>query len=308
MTNRALVATLVVGAVSPVSAAPARAVPASTHRCGLVSATDVSRGFGETQIGTVAGGPVGDLADPAATVTVTCTVQVGAANSTHAGADAAVVTGAMAAAGAVSYEMGDDEPVFLCTQATVGVTTWYWDAGGDDWSTSPGVGCVTAFRQQVVGPSGDGIGESRPCRMTPVADPTLANGQARSAEVDGGPVAATGLTASITLTCSIHVGAANSAHTGTDAAVVTRTGAGIVAAAATISYHQPEGALYVCTEVDVNGTVRYRNGADGSWSLVASVDCDAAGEETSFSGTTDVDADQGMWIVCAGSEGVTVCA
>ena len=68
-------------------------------------------------------------------------------DDTHAGADAAVVTGpdsvaVVAAAGAVTYPAAAGEAVWLCTSVNiVGYGTLYRDAPNDTWSTSPFVEC-----------------------------------------------------------------------------------------------------------------------------------------------------------------------
>lgn len=84
---------------------------------------------------------------PMTTVSITCTVQVGASNSTHAGADAASLTGtgmqtASVPAIPISYVWEFPQPVYVCTAWTVGATTYYFD--GVNFSASSSVGCVAA--------------------------------------------------------------------------------------------------------------------------------------------------------------------
>jgi hypothetical protein len=112
--------------------------------CGLL-ASDVA-GAGVVN-GVVVGGPV------AATGTLRCTIQVGAA-STHAGADAAPPVavhgdGAVTAGPAIrSFVAGPDDPVWLCTAFTYddGLTVYrhapefLGEAG--HWSTDPASACA----------------------------------------------------------------------------------------------------------------------------------------------------------------------
>jgi hypothetical protein len=87
-----------------------------------------------------------------ATVTVTCTIQVGSANSTHAGADSATSQESGSQAASVSspipgYTWSSPLPVYVCTQwdvtLTSGSTTYYYDAANLGFSTSSAVGCET---------------------------------------------------------------------------------------------------------------------------------------------------------------------
>ena len=135
---------LVAGIVALTAFAPvlAHAAPPLTdeRRCGFFSTGSSAEGW---QTGEVDGGP---LAIGARTGYLTCTIQVG--DSTHSGADACSVTGAVtfgvvAAAGTCSYTAGTNDLVYLCTQVTLTgpvAETWYWDENA--WSRDPGSSCA----------------------------------------------------------------------------------------------------------------------------------------------------------------------
>ena len=121
--------------------------------CGFTSVTDPTVENGQTQTGEIDGGPVGDPSKPAATVTLTCTIQVGAANGTHAGADAVSLsgtgTGVATVGGAATYISPEGQPVFMCSQVTVNGTTYYWDDAAGDWSFSSSAPCSEAIQQEI---------------------------------------------------------------------------------------------------------------------------------------------------------------
>lgn len=105
-----------------------------------------------------------DDTDRARTYTgyVACTVQAGT-NATHAGADGGVVRGnsgpgpLAVVAGTVTYEVGADENVYLCTEVVTNRGTVYWDAQTRRWSTNPNVGCELFSTQYEPEPMPDGI-------------------------------------------------------------------------------------------------------------------------------------------------------
>ena len=163
-------------------AAPAGATPAG-RRCALQSVTDPTVAHGETQSGHTSGGPIADDATSTATVTLRCTIQVGAANSTHAGVDAAFgassgTGAAVVAAVTVAYVLPEGQPVYLCSEVTVDGMTSYWDEVAGAWSSNSAASCDEAVVQEVLpgpfapvldvaGPIMDGV-------VDPVACPVLA--------------------------------------------------------------------------------------------------------------------------------------
>ncbi len=134
---RALVA-LAVTALALVTPAAHAADPAPTGPgCRLTSVRTAEGTF----TGELDGGP---LAAPGSTISMRCSVHVN--NFDHSGS--AVVSESSAPGlgvtvlepRAVSYPYGpDDYYLQVCTEATVGATTWYLDWSG--WTTDPGAGC-----------------------------------------------------------------------------------------------------------------------------------------------------------------------
>ena len=156
---------LVLVAVAFASAAftipAAEATPTIQRRCSFTSITDPTVENGQTQAGQINGGPITDDTQRGATITITCTIQVGGANATHAGADsvscAGSGTGVAEVACQASYVSPEGQPVYLCTQVTVNGTTYYWDASADpsdpnlprgNWSLSGGL-CNEAISQEI---------------------------------------------------------------------------------------------------------------------------------------------------------------
>jgi hypothetical protein len=115
------------------------------------------------------GGPLAATA-AGATIDLTCTIQLGAANASHDGADACRAASgdqpqvAVVPPAFCSWLM-DQEPAFLCTQATVDGTTWYWHvvtpATGEQagsWSTDSASRCAgVAGREIFPGPLGPAL-------------------------------------------------------------------------------------------------------------------------------------------------------
>jgi hypothetical protein len=144
MIRRITLVALALGGLNLVPLAPAEAqspVPspvANGRRCTFSSVTDPD-GEPESQVGQINAGPLA-AASPGASIQITCTIQVGGADSTHAGADTAVVTSTVSLQVAsippteddnpptISYVSPENTPVFLCTEAIINGVSWYWDA------------------------------------------------------------------------------------------------------------------------------------------------------------------------------------
>lgn len=96
---------------------------------------------GTTYTGTVDGGP---LAAPGSTISMRCTVRVGAGHAGEVRAAEATTPGSdvtVLEPRTVSFVIGEDEwDVHFCTEATVGTTTWYWTSPGT-WTTDPVPSC-----------------------------------------------------------------------------------------------------------------------------------------------------------------------
>ena len=121
--------------------------------CSFSAATDPTVENDATYAGLMEGGPIADETQPGATITLTCTIQVGSANSTHAGANsvscAGTGTGVAEVACQASYVAPEGHPVYLCAEKTVNGTTYYWDAANGAWSSSSGVICGEAIGQEI---------------------------------------------------------------------------------------------------------------------------------------------------------------
>ena len=151
----AVLAALVLGSVA--FTPPAYATPVG-RVCAFTSVTDPTVENGQTQMGQVNGGPVTDDTQAGATITLTCTIQVGAANNTHAGTDSVALsntgTGAASVAGQASYVSPEGQPVYLCTEVTVNGTTYYRDSVAATWSSSNTAPCGEAISQDMFKPGG----------------------------------------------------------------------------------------------------------------------------------------------------------
>ena len=116
------------------------------------------------------------------------------------------------------------------------------------------------------------------CGFASEYDPTIEGGQVQTGVINGGPMVATTPGASITLTCTIQVGGANSTHAGDDS--VSRSGSGTqvaVVAPDRISYSSPPGQpVYMCNQVTINGTTYYWHDTDFVWSLTNDAPCGEA--------------------------------
>lgn len=144
--------------------APARAQEGFT--CGLVSVTDPT-GEGDVQTGEVDGGPItatstdpnAPSADPTASMTLRCTVQVGATGHTHAGPDAASASASgtgfvVLPPTQVSFVAPEGTDTWLCTEVTVNGTVSYWDDVNGTFSSSSSVGCALVISQEIEDPPG----------------------------------------------------------------------------------------------------------------------------------------------------------
>jgi hypothetical protein len=127
--------------------------------CGFSSVTDPS--IEGSQTGEIDGGPLVLGTDGGVyTGSLTCTIQTGT-NDTHAEADAGSITGptttgVVAAGGTVTYEVGADEDVWLCTSVNVqGQGTLYYDETTGTWGGSSGA-CALAISAETpeTGPIG----------------------------------------------------------------------------------------------------------------------------------------------------------
>lgn len=150
----AAAAVIAVTALAPGGAARAAIIGPGTL-CSLDTA-----GLASVQTGVLAGGPLTVLANDAAgqlaPAYLTCTVQVGYGNSTHAGADAAIESGPTTTGEValeptpISYSVSPLDPVYVCTRVTVPAEGVYYfdDYGQDDgsgaWTTSATAHCRLA--------------------------------------------------------------------------------------------------------------------------------------------------------------------
>jgi hypothetical protein len=136
--RKLLVAAVAWGGLACTVPAPASAESpmhpvANGRHCGIQSVSDPNAGH--TRVGQINGGPiaVGTGYAPGTTISITCSIHVGSANVTHAGADAATATSAAMPGVAtlppttITYEAPEPEPVFLCTEISIGGDVWYWD-------------------------------------------------------------------------------------------------------------------------------------------------------------------------------------
>jgi hypothetical protein len=156
---------------SPAHAGPVPPGVAEGRRCTFSSVSDPA-GEEEAFVGQINAGPLAATAAGAG-IQITCTIQVGGANSTHAGEDADSVTSTAGTQVAsipptdddlppvVNYVAPENTPVFLCTEAIINGQSWFWDAtiaeeGPVDqldtatgWTTSSGALCNEAIRQEI---------------------------------------------------------------------------------------------------------------------------------------------------------------
>ena len=150
---RAVLLTVVAASLNVVFTTPAHATPIG-RACGFASITDPTVENGQTQTGQINGGPVTDDTHVAATITLTCTIQVGGANATHAGTDSVSLTGTgtgtASVVGQASYVSPEGQPVYVCTEVTVNGTTYYRDSINATWSVSAGVECGLSISQEIL--------------------------------------------------------------------------------------------------------------------------------------------------------------
>lgn len=130
------------------------------------------------------------------------------------------------------------------------------------------------------------------CSFTSTTDP-VSEPDTQTGEIEGGPLTATSTdpnapsadpSASMTLKCTVQVGATGATHVGPDAASASASATGVVVLApTTISYALPEdSSVYLCTQVTVNGSVYYYDETNGVWSMSASVDCALAISQSGY--------------------------
>lgn len=173
--TRAALLALVAGGLNLAVALPAQAGPGNPvegRRCSFASVTDPA-GEDEVQTGQVNAGPLVATA-PGATIQIICTIQVGAANSAHNGANSCEVkslvsiqtatippaedNGAEPPPPLCSYLSPEGQPVYMCTSVIVNGVQYYWDAtppGTGSWTTSSGAFCDEAITQEIFpGPLG----------------------------------------------------------------------------------------------------------------------------------------------------------
>jgi hypothetical protein len=128
----AAVATAAIGLTGTSQATPPVSPVANGTRCSYAAIDDPS-GEPDHMLGFVTGGPL-TASLPAATISMRCTIQVGGANATHAGADSCSADSDPSLqvtelpATPCHYIRPAGVPVFICTQATINGMTWYWDA------------------------------------------------------------------------------------------------------------------------------------------------------------------------------------
>lgn len=147
--RRLTIAGIVAATLSAIVSA-AHAQPSPQGQTCSLSATNDTQVEG-SYTGTASGGPVflGDDADPAAGYTghLLCTVQIGT-NDTHAEHNAAVMSGppgtrVIFASGTVTFEAGEDEDVYVCTEARIdGEQPRYYDDLSGTWTTDAGASCA----------------------------------------------------------------------------------------------------------------------------------------------------------------------
>ena len=128
-------------------AAPAHADPGGEGLlCGATWLTEPSPG-GTVWSGEIDGGPL-VAGDPESTISMRCSVQVGRANDRHSGQDAVSVESAASTGWTAippttaSYAVPPGEEAYLCTEATVDGTAYYWDSAEGTWSTKGDVACL----------------------------------------------------------------------------------------------------------------------------------------------------------------------
>ena len=151
-------ACLAMTATAMLIGAPEASATPIGRNCSFTSVTDPTVENGETQTGQINGGPITDDTQPTASIYLLCTIQVGAANSTHVGADAVLLqawgTGVAVVAGQASYVSPEGQPVYLCTEVWVadpsGHTTLFLNSVDGTWSTSNSVPCGEAISQEIL--------------------------------------------------------------------------------------------------------------------------------------------------------------
>lgn len=146
MTAKTVLTSLVAGGLSLLAVPPAGAQSPEVASGRLCTYQISSVYNGEIDHVTLSGGPLAATA-PGATISLTCTFQVGWDNRTHAGADAVAASSPPSSQVATipptpgSYAVPTDALEVICTQATVDGVTYYYDTVFGAWSTDDGVRC-----------------------------------------------------------------------------------------------------------------------------------------------------------------------
>jgi hypothetical protein len=146
MHARTSLAVLLAAPVIALPASPSSADPAGPpvgRTCSIVSVGDPSTG--QQHLGRMDGGP---LAAPGHPISIRCSVHVGnvvhsgaAADTAEAGPEPHVV---VLPPTPISNAVVVADTWAVCTEATVGTTTWYWD--GTAWTADSGAPCATIRR------------------------------------------------------------------------------------------------------------------------------------------------------------------
>ena len=151
---KGVVVTLVAASLNLTYVARAQVPPvADGFYCGFASEYDPTIEGGQVQTGVINGGPMVATA-PGASITLTCTIQVGGANSTHAGDDSVSRSGsgtqvATVAPDRISYVSPPGQPVYMCNQVTINGTDYYLDDVNFTWAEeNPNVPCGEAIYQE----------------------------------------------------------------------------------------------------------------------------------------------------------------
>ena len=165
----------------------------------------------------------------------------------------------------------------------------------------------------VVNGSGSATPTGRRCNLQSATNPA-APGQVQAGELNAGPIGSPGATAIVL--CTVQVGPGGGTHNGPDAASAGADGGGgfAVLPPTPVSYAWTAGeAIHLCTQVTVNGDTYYWDGAIDRWALSNAVACEATFRQQvapvpGAAGRHPDAASGGTWLVCGGSEDITVCA
>lgn len=124
--------------------------------CQFFSATDPT--VEDSDYGEIEGGPMFfERIGPPVPITLSCTLQIGAAAPTHADTDYLRLDSASGMLGVavvpthpISFPSPpENQPVFLCTEVQVENAKWFWDSEELEWTSNPGVGCNLVISQEI---------------------------------------------------------------------------------------------------------------------------------------------------------------